>query len=125
MERRGLFSILDLSFNLLRSVPDCLDRLPSLRIIYFVQNRISHIDGLSSLGSSLTSLELGGNRIRVSNFISEVIDAASKCRLNVIPPSCPRLTQKIENLEALVNLEELWLGKNKIAKLEVRPHATF
>ena len=26
----------------------------------------------------------------------------------------------IENLEALVNLEELWLGKNKITKLEVR-----
>jgi protein phosphatase 1 regulatory subunit 7 len=28
--------------------------------------------------------------------------------------------QTIENLEALVNLEELWLGKNKITKLEVR-----
>ena len=30
------------------------------------------------------------------------------------------VAQKIENLEALVNLEELWLGKNKIAKIEVR-----
>lgn len=29
------------------------------------------------------------------------------------------LPQKIENLDALVNLEELWLGKNKITKLEV------
>jgi len=28
--------------------------------------------------------------------------------------------QRIENLDALVSLEELWLGKNKIAKLEVR-----
>ena len=27
--------------------------------------------------------------------------------------------QKIENLDALVNLEELWLGKNKITALEV------
>lgn len=27
--------------------------------------------------------------------------------------------KSIENLEALVNLEELWLGKNKVAKLEV------
>lgn len=27
--------------------------------------------------------------------------------------------QKIEGLENLVNLEELWLGKNKITKLEV------
>jgi protein phosphatase 1 regulatory subunit 7 len=27
--------------------------------------------------------------------------------------------KKIENLDSLVNLEELWLGKNKITKLEV------
>jgi hypothetical protein len=27
--------------------------------------------------------------------------------------------QKIEKLDGLVNLEELWLGKNKITKLEV------
>lgn len=27
--------------------------------------------------------------------------------------------QRIEGLDALVNLEELWLGKNKLAKLEV------
>jgi protein phosphatase 1 regulatory subunit 7 len=32
-------------------------------------------------------------------------------------------TKKIENLDALVNLEELWLGKNKIARLEVIPFA--
>jgi protein phosphatase 1 regulatory subunit 7 len=30
-------------------------------------------------------------------------------------------TKQIENLDALVNLEELWLGKNKLAKLEVVP----
>lgn len=30
------------------------------------------------------------------------------------------MRQKVENLENLVNLEELWLGKNKITKLEVR-----
>ena len=29
------------------------------------------------------------------------------------------LSKKIENLDTLVNLEELWLGKNKIMKLEV------
>ena len=27
--------------------------------------------------------------------------------------------KKLEGLEALVNLEELWVGKNKITKLEV------
>jgi len=30
-----------------------------------------------------------------------------------------RFQKKIEGLDALVNLEELWLGKNKITKLEV------
>lgn len=30
--------------------------------------------------------------------------------------------QEIENLETLTNLEELWLGKNKITQLKVRPH---
>ncbi|KAH9037872.1 L domain-like protein [Lactarius pseudohatsudake] len=81
--------VLDLSFNLLKSIPDTLHHLTSLRTIYFVQNRISKITGLQGVGETLRSLELGGNKLR-----------------------------KIENLDALVNLEELWLGKNKIAKLE-------
>lgn len=35
------------------------------------------------------------------------------------------LYQHIENLDTLVNLEELWLGKNKITKLEVRLMTTL
>jgi len=62
----SLSSTLDLSFNLLRGVPEELARIPALRIIYFVQNRISHIDHLGHLGATLQSLELGGNRIRVN-----------------------------------------------------------
>lgn len=58
-------SVLDLSFNLLRSIPEVLERLPCLRTVYFVQNRISKISSLSSLGATLRSIELGGNRIRV------------------------------------------------------------
>ncbi|KAJ7052634.1 hypothetical protein C8F01DRAFT_1170675 [Mycena amicta] len=81
-------AFLDLSFNLVKSVPEALQHLPSLQTVYFVQNRISRISNLQAC-VSLRSLELGGNKIR-----------------------------KIENLEALVNLEELWLGKNKITKLE-------
>ena len=30
-----------------------------------------------------------------------------------------RSLQRIEGLDTLVNLEELWLGKNKLSKLEV------
>lgn len=57
--------MLDLSFNNLRAVPPTLGYLSALRTVYFVQNRIAKIDGLQSLGASLRSLELGGNRIRV------------------------------------------------------------
>ncbi|KAH7911090.1 L domain-like protein [Hygrophoropsis aurantiaca] len=80
---------LDLSFNLLRNIPENITHLTSLQTVYFVQNRISKINSIGSLGSTLRSLELGGNRIR-----------------------------HIEGLEELVNLEELWLGKNKVSKLE-------
>lgn len=58
------FRLLDLSFNLLKAVPDCLEYLPALDTIYFVQNRISKISGLQA-STSLRSLELGGNKIRV------------------------------------------------------------
>jgi protein phosphatase 1 regulatory subunit 7 len=37
----------------------------------------------------------------------------------VLTPPLTTCQQRIENLDRLVNLEELWLGKNKIAKLEV------
>ncbi|KAF8625562.1 hypothetical protein AX15_005326 [Amanita polypyramis BW_CC] len=79
---------LDLSYNLFKSVPERLQFIPKLEIVYFVQNRISKIGGLNSL-TDLRSLELGGNKIR-----------------------------KMESLDGLLNLEELWLGKNKIAKIE-------
>ena len=59
-------SSLDLSFNMIKHVPEELEKhLLSLRTIYFVQNKISHIANLSGLAATLRSLELGGNRIRV------------------------------------------------------------
>jgi Leucine-rich repeat (LRR) protein len=70
-----------------------LSNLPNLETVYFIQNKISLIQGLDALGPSLRSLELGGNRIR-----------------------------EIKGLDKLVNLEELWLGKNKIRSLEVSLH---
>ncbi|THH09646.1 hypothetical protein EW146_g8631 [Bondarzewia mesenterica] len=73
-------STLDLSFNLLKSVPESLEHLKSLKTIYLVENRITKITGLLGVGATLRSLELGGNKIR-----------------------------KIENVDALVNLEELLL----------------
>ena len=63
------YSVLDLSFNLLKAIPDTLHHLSSLRTIYFVQNRISRISDLQGVGATLRSLELGGNKLRV-NFVA-------------------------------------------------------
>lgn len=60
-----VISVLDLSFNLLRAVPETMAHLKSLDTVYFVQNRISRISGLEFVGATLRSLELGGNKIRV------------------------------------------------------------
>eukprot|EP00026_Physarum_polycephalum_P010540 Phypoly_transcript_10706.p1 GENE.Phypoly_transcript_10706~~Phypoly_transcript_10706.p1 ORF type:complete len:331 (+),score=36.47 Phypoly_transcript_10706:44-994(+) len=79
---------LDLSFNHLRHIPNAL-ALPSIKELYFVNNKISAIStGVRNL-TTLTLLELGSNRIR-----------------------------NLENLELLVNLEQLWLGMNKITTIQ-------
>lgn len=107
---QNLISTLDFSFNLLRHVPEALSRFPELHTVYFVQNKITKISGLDTLGATLRSLELGGNRIRVCIYI---LSYGLSYWNNFT-------VQNIEGLDALVNLEELWLGKNKITKLEVR-----
>lgn len=57
---------LDLSFNMLKHVPEDFElHLKALKTIFFVQNKISRISNLSGLSATLRSLELGGNRIRV------------------------------------------------------------
>lgn len=76
LETNAISSVLDLSFNLLKAVPDTLHHLRSLKTVYFVQNRISSITGLLALGSTLRSLELGGNKIRVCTLNCE-----SRCYL--------------------------------------------
>ncbi|KAF8322697.1 L domain-like protein, partial [Clavulina sp. PMI_390] len=127
--------ILDLSFNLLRAVPPILDTLPSLHTVYFVQNKITKIDGLASpsIGASLTSLELGGNRIRMieglgalvnleelwlgKNKITKLENLSSLTKLRILSIQSNRIV-KIENLDALENLEELYLSHNGVEKLE-------
>lgn len=60
------YSVLDLSFNLLKAIPGTLHHLSSLRTVYFVQNRFTKISGLQGVGATLRSLELGGNKLRVN-----------------------------------------------------------
>ncbi|WFD26280.1 protein phosphatase regulatory subunit Sds22 [Malassezia nana] len=85
--------ILDLSFNNIRHVSR-VTHLGRCHTLYLVQNKIARLrptDFSGPIAVSLRSLELGGNRLR-----------------------------SLENLSQLTNLEELWVGKNKIASLEVR-----
>jgi Leucine-rich repeat (LRR) protein len=70
---------LDFSFNNLRSLllppshaaaaTPPLEALAKLEQVYLIQNKISRIEGLTGpgLAQNLRSLELGGNRIRVSH----------------------------------------------------------
>ena len=65
-------SSLDLSFNLLRSISPLDDSssesayaYPKLDHLYLIQNKLTKIEGVKHR-TSLTYLEFGGNRIRVS-----------------------------------------------------------
>ena len=64
-----LISVLVFSFNLLRSLPECLQHFSSLRTVYFVQNKMTKMHGMQNVSNTLRSLELGGNRIRVNPFV--------------------------------------------------------
>lgn len=59
-------SSLDLSFNLLRKVPKKqLENMKKLKMLYFIQNKISKIEGLEAIAGTLESVEFGGNKLRV------------------------------------------------------------
>ncbi|KAK0223142.1 L domain-like protein [Armillaria fumosa] len=125
---------LDLSFNLLKHIPDALERLANLETVYFVQNRISRIEHLG-MCTKLKSLELGGNRIRDITPLSSLTALEElwlgKNKITTIPPGVlaplmslrilslqsNRLT-RITGMEGLVNLQELYLSHNGIEKLE-------
>jgi protein phosphatase 1 regulatory subunit 7 len=86
-------NILDLSFNKIRSI-EYLGTCPfeKLSKLYLSSNKIDMIEGIFHFGE-LSMLELGSNRIRD------------------VP----------QQLEQLRNLQELWLGKNKIASMALAP----
>lgn len=64
----SLHRSLDLSFNSIRHISH-LSHLANLHTLYLIQNKISRVrpdDLAPPLGASLRSLELGGNKLRVS-----------------------------------------------------------
>lgn len=80
---------LDLSYNQIKRVTGLESLGDTLEELYLVENCIKAIEGLSAL-RKLKVLELGGNQIRA------------------VEPN---------SLQGLASLEQLWLGKNKIATL--------
>ncbi|KAJ4476232.1 hypothetical protein J3R30DRAFT_3658258 [Lentinula aciculospora] len=122
LDHLSSLSILDLSFNLIRTIPESLSGLISLKTIYFVQNRISKITGLNDL-TSLRSLELGGNRIRkienldALNKITKLENLSKLQKLEILSIQSNRITV-IEGLDKLTNLKELYLSHNGVKRLE-------
>ena len=51
-------SVLDLSFNNIKHVPGCIALLENLRVVYFVQNKIAHINGFGPSSQSLLNNSL-------------------------------------------------------------------
>ncbi|CAJ1351509.1 unnamed protein product [Effrenium voratum] len=86
-------TVLDLSFNKIRSMePLGACKFDQLERLYLSSNKITDVEGIFQF-SHLKMLELGSNRVRAVPL----------------------------EIEALVNLEELWLGKNKIASMLLPP----
>ena len=80
---------LDVSYNKIRSMEPVEQVSTSVEHLYLAANKISEVTGGLSKLVNLTLLELGSNRIR-----------------------------KMQHFEALANLQELWLGRNKIGTIE-------
>lgn len=83
--------VLDVSYNRLGHLqPECLLPLVNLEEFYAAENRLTEIDPTAlSRCTRLRILDLGGNELR-----------------------------RIQGLETLVALEDLWLGKNKITEVK-------
>lgn len=49
---------------------DQLETLKAIKVLYFIQNKISQINGLDGVADTLESVEFGGNKLRVSEALS-------------------------------------------------------
>lgn len=125
-------------------IANCLDKIENLetnvnlRHLELYQNLIKKIENISHL-TSLTVLDLSFNKIRSSaplgsceftqleklylssNKISDIEGVFHLTALTMLEYGCNRLRAVPPELEKLSNLQELWLGKNKIVSMALPP----
>lgn len=117
------FRTLDISFNRVRKIEN-LEGLINLKKIFLCANKISRIENLNHL-KNLEHLELGDNHIRVciaplgiNSITIRVCELLCQYLLIWKLLVLFFLLQVIENLDGLTNLNSIFLGKNKITKLQ-------
>uniref|UniRef100_A0A3Q2YYG9 Protein phosphatase 1 regulatory subunit 7 n=1 Tax=Hippocampus comes TaxID=109280 RepID=A0A3Q2YYG9_HIPCM len=101
---------LDVSFNVLRKV-EGLEQLTRLKKVFLLHNKIGNIANLGHL-PCLEMLELGSNRIRVC-----LSSLTPSFQLLCVYFQSNRIT-KMEGLQNLVSLRELYLSHNGIEVIE-------
>ena len=107
---------LDLSYNRIKAI-EGLETLVNLRDLYIASNRIERMEGLGSL-KKLRRLDLGMNGIRVGEAVPSRLNSLHYST-HVFDHDLFLFRQVIEGLSGCPELEELWLGKNKIEKIPV------
>ncbi|KAK8443122.1 protein phosphatase regulatory subunit Sds22 [Candidozyma auris] len=101
---------LDFSFNNIKNIKN-IDKLVNLENLYFVQNKIREIKGIETL-QKLRNLELGGNKIEEINEVLLKLPSIEQLWLG------KNRIAKFQNLDNLVNLRVLSIQSNRITKLE-------
>lgn len=101
---------LDFSFNNIKNIKN-IETLVNLENLYFVQNKIKEIKGLETL-SKLKNLELGGNRIEEISETMHLLPSLTQLWLG------KNRIQRLQNLDHLHNLRILSIQSNRITKME-------
>ena len=110
-----IFRSLDLSFNLIKTIEN-LGCLTKVKKLFLVSNKISKIEGLQDL-TQLEMVELGANKIRVGMKTTKCAECVFKLLQSANFPIL--LVKVLEGFEGLTQVHSLFVGKNKITKLEV------